>query len=97
MTTVTIPEPVHNGGELPVEDAPKKVIELVFCMDATGSMGQYIRAAKKAIQAITQALADQNVETRFGLVSYRDHPPQDASYVTKTFPWTNDPKRRNRA
>jgi hypothetical protein len=27
---------------------------------------------------------------RFGLVTYRDHPPQDTSYVTQVFPFTSD-------
>ena len=26
---------------------------------------------------------------RFALVSYRDHPPQDTSFITKTFEFTN--------
>ncbi len=27
---------------------------------------------------------------RFALVAYRDHPPQDNSYVTKVYDFTND-------
>ena len=67
-------------------------IDLVFAMDATGSMSQYIRAAKNAIAGITSALAGNNIKTRFGLVAYRDHKQgsSDSGYVTKTFPWTED-------
>jgi hypothetical protein len=27
---------------------------------------------------------------QIGLISYRDHPPQDNSYITKTFEFTSD-------
>lgn len=27
---------------------------------------------------------------RFALVAYRDHPPQDSSFVTKVYPFTDE-------
>ena len=60
-------------------------------MDCTGSMGSYISAAKQNIERIVQRLTEQeHADLRFGLVSYRDHPPQDQSYVVKSFPFTTE-------
>ena len=42
-------------------------IDLVFAMDATGSMSKYIRAAKNAIAGITSALAGNNALRARGL------------------------------
>ena len=64
-------------------------LDLVFTMDVTGSMGSYINAAKKNIKAIAGRLSDQEgYDVRFGLVVYRDHPPQDMSFVSKSFAFT---------
>lgn len=32
----------------------------------------------------------QLLEVRFGLISYRDHPPQERTYVTQSHPFTED-------
>ena len=49
--------------------------------------GLYIAAAKQGIQRITERLAQaEGYDLRYGLVAYRDHPPQDSSFVTKVFP-----------
>jgi hypothetical protein len=72
-----------------VQDRLEKTLDLVFTMDCTGSMGSYIQAAKTNIQAIVKRLSEQeNADLRFGLVAYRDHPPQDMSFITQTFPFT---------
>ena len=69
--------------------APKKELDLVFTMDVTGSMGSYINAAKKNIQAIARRLVqEEGYSVRFGLVAYRDHPPQDMTFVSKSFAFT---------
>ena len=69
--------------------APKKELDLVFTMDVTGSMGSYINAAKKNIQAIARRLMqEEGYSVRFGLVAYRDHPPQDMTFVSKSFAFT---------
>ena len=67
-------------------------LDLVFCMDVTGSMGSYINAAKRNIKQIIKKLVEtEGYSVRFGLVVYRDHPPQDMSFVSKTFKFTSDP------
>merc|ERR1719473_1475142 len=66
-------------------------LDLVFTMDCTGSMGEYIHAAKKNIEAIVERLVQsEGYDLRFALVAYRDHPPQDQTFVTKTFGFTSE-------
>lgn len=68
-----------------------QALDLTFTMDCTGSMGAYISAAKSNIEAIAERLVEkENFDLRFSLVAYRDHPPQDQTFVTKCFPFTND-------
>ena len=61
--------------------------------DTTGSQGPYINSATKAIKSICQKIADTGNITqeniRFGLIAFRDHPPQDTTYVTKNFGFTS--------
>jgi len=67
----------------------QKKLDLVFTFDCTGSMGEYILAAKQGIENIAQRLVQsEGYDLRFGLVAYRDHPPQDKTFVTKSFPFT---------
>jgi len=75
--------PVVVGTQIPA-------LDLTFTMDCTGSMGSYIRAAKENIEAIVKTLAEkEKFDLRFSLVAYRDHPPQDMTYVTMSFPFTD--------
>lgn len=69
--------------------------DLVFVQDCTGSQGSYITSATKNIQAICQHIFESGKlqtpeDLRVGLVAYRDHPPQDHTYVTKNFGFTSD-------
>ncbi|PPQ82201.1 hypothetical protein CVT24_012549 [Panaeolus cyanescens] len=69
-------------------------IDIVFLQDTTASQGPYIKSAKDAIEDICHKirsstnLSQENI--RFGLVAFRDHPPQDRTYVTKQFGFTSD-------
>eukprot|EP01119_Soliformovum_irregulare_P003212 TRINITY_DN1354_c0_g1_i4.p1 TRINITY_DN1354_c0_g1~~TRINITY_DN1354_c0_g1_i4.p1 ORF type:complete len:405 (-),score=95.99 TRINITY_DN1354_c0_g1_i4:45-1121(-) len=55
-------------------------------------MGSYIKSAQDSIRTIiTECKADGKRDVKFGLVTYRDHPPEDRSYVTKTFSFTSSP------
>ena len=75
---------------LPDSKANQK-LDLVFTMDCTGSMGSYIQSAKQNIELIVRRLHDaEGYDLRFGLVAYRDHPPQDMTYVTKSFEFTTE-------
>jgi von Willebrand factor type A domain len=61
--------------------------DLAFVVDTTGSMGAFIDAAKRHMVALLRALtaeAATPIDLRLGVVEYRDHPPQDHSFVTRT-------------
>lgn len=75
------------AAEEPKEAKPS--VEVVFCLDTTGSMGGLIAAAKQKIWAISnQIVSGKPVpDLKIGLVAYRDR--KDA-YVTKVFDLTDD-------
>lgn len=62
--------------------------DVLFVQDATGSQQPYIDAAKNSVIQIAVQLRKsgdfaRDDDLRFGLISFRDHPPQDTTYVTK--------------
>jgi len=69
--------------------AAKPLVEVVFCLDTTGSMGGLIDAAKQKIWAISNQIAGGNPTPRLkvGLVAYRDRGDE---YVTRLFDLTDD-------
>ena len=56
-----------------------KYLDVVFCLDITGSMGTYLNQATNTIKTIMNEFTVRSdirhIETRFGFVGYRDHPP----------------------
>lgn len=73
----------------PSQNSAAAVVEVVFVLDTTGSMGGLLQAAKEKIWSIasTLASAEEQPEVRVGLVAFRDR--QDA-YVTKTVDLSSD-------
>nr|XP_034308119.1 alpha-protein kinase vwkA-like [Crassostrea gigas] len=66
-------------------------LDLAFAMDCTGSMGRRIESAKQNIENIMQRISSSGTsKIRFGLVEYRDHPPQDKSFITRKHDFTPD-------
>jgi hypothetical protein len=67
----------------------KRIVEVMFILDTTGSMAPLIEGAKRKIWSIATAIVDQNpgADVRMGLVAYRDIGDE---YVTKAFPITSD-------
>lgn len=67
----------------------KPRVEVVFCLDTTGSMSGLINAARQKIWAISNQIASgkPTPELRVGLVAYRDRTDQ---YVTKIVDLTDD-------
>ncbi|MDI3286087.1 VIT domain-containing protein [Polyangium sp. 15x6] len=67
-------------------------LDLVFLVDETGSMGEYIEEVKRRLVEIIDALRRAPLcrSLRLGLVSYRDHPPQDRSFASRVVPLTDD-------
>lgn len=65
------------------------ILDLAFAMDCTGSMGSYIATAQQNIRDIVESIvSSEKSNVRLALVEYRDHPPQDATYVTRTHDFT---------
>jgi len=76
-------------------DAPEqqeKLLDLVFICDCTGSMSSYIESAKHNINKIVEGIVSaEKCEVQFALIKYRDHPPQDSTFVTDVKPFTPSP------
>lgn len=73
----------------------RRELDLLFIMDATGSMGSYIREATKNIETICDHIVQSEQlpspgSLRVGLISFRDHPPQDHTYITKNFGFSSN-------
>lgn len=70
-------------------------IEVAFALDATGSMGPWIREARERIRAIADDLAtgEPRPDVRFALVTYRD---RGDDYVTRKHPFTRDISKMRR-
>jgi Mg-chelatase subunit ChlD len=77
----------------PADDKPapsaKPRVEVVFCLDTTGSMGGLIEGAKQKIWSISNQIASgkPTPDLRIGLVAYRD---KGDAYVTKVIDLTDD-------
>ncbi|HWN70031.1 MAG TPA: vWA domain-containing protein, partial [Haliangium sp.] len=67
-------------------------LDLVFLVDETGSMGPYIEQVKEHLLALVAALRGSPLckSLRLGLVTYRDHPPQDSTYASRAVALTDD-------
>ncbi|KAI9510603.1 elongation factor-2 kinase [Russula earlei] len=79
----------------PTLEHDRKMLDLVFVQDCTGSQGSYISSATKNIQLICDNICQSGKlqareDLRVGLVAYRDHPPQDHTYVTRNFGFSSD-------
>lgn len=63
-------------------------LDVVFVIDTTGSMASSIAEVKKRLKGFAHELAQAEVspDTAFGIVAYRDHPPEDTTYVTQVYP-----------
>jgi Mg-chelatase subunit ChlD len=80
---------VPAGADEPAKKPAQPSVEVVFCLDTTGSMGGLINAAKQKIWAISNQISSgtPTPKVKVGLVAYRDR--RDA-YVTKIFDLTDD-------
>ncbi len=68
---------------------------MVFVVDNTGSMGPYIENTKRKILEIIRTIKKEELckRLRVGLVSYRDHPPEESTYVTQKFELSPDTEK----
>ena len=78
-------------------------IDLVFVVDETGSMGGEIRAVQNHLLEMVRVISEfptlerymigyfwLTFSLRIGLIGYRDHPPQDFSFVTRVAELSED-------
>lgn len=66
-------------------------VDFCFVVDTTGSMGPFLNAAKQQlVNLVTSLAAETEFEVRYGLVEYRDHPPQERTFITRVYPLTAD-------
>jgi Mg-chelatase subunit ChlD len=75
----------------PVQKDARPNVEVVFCLDTTGSMGGLIAAAKQKIWSICNQIAGgkPTPNLKVGLVAYRDRGPKE-EYVTRVYDLTDD-------
>lgn len=65
------------------------VLDLAFIMDCTGSMGPYIHNATQSIKKICEEITEtEKSNIKLALVEYRDHPPEEMTFVTNTHDFT---------
>lgn len=85
-------EPYPEHELLWLRDRVRGELDLVFLVDATSSMGPFIDEAKRRLVDLIDALRASPLcrSLRLGLVSYRDHEPQEVSYTSRAVPLTSD-------
>src|SRR5215213_11593381 len=68
---------------------PKPKVEVVFCLDTTGSMGGLIEGAKQKIWSISNQIVSgrPTPDLKVGLLAFRD---RGDAYVTKFTALTDD-------
>src|SRR5919109_135242 len=82
-----LPPPRAARGAPSAEKKPQ--VEVVFCLDTTGSMGGLIEAAKQKIWSISNQIAGgkPTPDLKVGLVAYRD---KGDAYVTRVYDLSDD-------
>ncbi|CAF3601678.1 unnamed protein product [Rotaria sp. Silwood1] len=66
-------------------------LDLAFIIDATGSMGSYIKSAQENMRNIIQdIIISERCLLNVALILYRDHPPQDNTFIIQVNDFTND-------
>lgn len=85
-------EPYPEHELLWLRDRIRGELDLVFLVDATSSMGTFIDEAKRRLLELIDALRASPLcrSLRLGLVTYRDHDPQERSYASRAIPLTTD-------
>ncbi|KAJ2933100.1 hypothetical protein H1R20_g4003, partial [Candolleomyces eurysporus] len=97
LPTQPVPQASTEPGANPATNSEPRPLDILFLQDATGSQGPYISSARSAIKDICEKISANTSlskgSIRFGLIAFRDHPPQDTSFVTKNFGFTSDVAR----
>src|SRR5579871_6698044 len=63
-------------------------VDVAFVVDTTGSMGPFIEAAREHVRRVAEEIARAGeLDLRFAVVEYRDHPPQEPSFIARPYPF----------
>ncbi|MGE0489113.1 MAG: VWA domain-containing protein [Vulcanimicrobiota bacterium] len=66
-------------------------VDICFVIDTTGSMGPFLASAQAELVRLMEGLGSTaGLDMQFALVEYRDHPPQEQSFITKCYPLTSN-------
>lgn len=66
-------------------------VDIAFVIDTTGSMGQFIAEAKQHLSRTLEELSKKSgISLNAALVEYKDHPPQDPTFITRCVDFTSD-------
>jgi Mg-chelatase subunit ChlD len=81
--------PALAADEKEAKKSPAPRVEVVFCLDTTGSMGGLIEGAKQKIWSICNQIAGgkPTPDLKVGLVAFRDRGDE---YITKVFDLSDD-------
>src|SRR5205085_868706 len=82
-------QPIEQAGAAPAPVPKPPAVEVVFCLDTTGSMTGLIDAAKGRIWAICNQILNGRPmpELKVGLVAFRD---KGDEYVTRVYDLRDD-------
>lgn len=70
-------------------DSQRSNLDLAFIMDSTGSMSPYINNVRQHIRDLVDAIvASSSTNLRLALIEYRDHKPEDLTFVTRKHDFT---------
>lgn len=75
-----------------------KGVDIIFVIDTTASMSPFFAGVKRFVRkliqdankTLSQYIVDEVNLLKVGMVLYKDHPPQDKTYITKVIPLTSD-------
>ncbi|MDR0496052.1 MAG: VWA domain-containing protein [Treponema sp.] len=81
------PELIEVIESLLIKEAGKSV-DIVLCLDTTGSMAPYIDGVRKMLIPMLWKIIAGYKDYRIGMVLYRDYPPD--LYITKIMPFTRN-------
>ena len=73
--------------EVKQESKKKKTAKVAFICDATGSMKEYLDGAKQCMEAAIDAFNESDIDVEQSVIVYRDHKPQDMTFVAKGHPF----------
>jgi Mg-chelatase subunit ChlD len=88
------PRPVPSGNASLQKGVSSSAVDLVFCIDTTGSMADDIDAVKASAAGVIDQLFALSSSPRVAMVAYRDYGDE---YLTKGYPFTTDKEQMRRA